>query len=73
MEERFGCCLSMIMVLQKIARERLAPCVGNGEVADAVFRTMATIPMKWLGHTDQPIPFDVEDFFRRLDSASRAD
>jgi hypothetical protein len=58
---------SMILVLNLFAQEQLAPWVKDEEVSDAVFRTMATIPMEWIGHTDREgLPFDVEEFFRRL-------
>jgi hypothetical protein len=58
---------SMIQVLNQIAQEQLAPWVKNEEISDAVFRTMATIPMEWIGHTEREgLPFDVEEFVRRL-------
>ena len=58
---------SMIQVLNRIAQEQLAPWVKDEEVSDAVFRTMATIPMEWVGHTEREgLPFDVKEFFRRL-------
>ncbi len=57
----------MIQVVNQVAQEQLAPWGKDEEVSDAVFRTMATIPMEWVGHTDQEgLPFDVEEFFRRL-------
>jgi hypothetical protein len=57
----------MIWVLNRVAQERLDPWIKDEEVSDAVFRTMATIPMEWIGHTDREgLPFDVEEFFRRL-------
>lgn len=57
----------MIQVLNQVAQEQLAPWVKDEAVSDAVFRTMATIPMEWIGHTDREgLPFDVEEFFRRL-------
>jgi hypothetical protein len=57
----------MIQVLNQVAQEQLAPWVKDEEISDAVFRTMATIPMEWVGHTDREgLPFDVEEFFRRL-------
>lgn len=57
----------MIWVLIRSAQERLSPHVRDGEVSDAVFRTMATIPMEWIGHTEREgLPFDVDEFFRRL-------
>ena len=58
---------SMIQVLNQFAQEQLAPWVKDEEVSDAVFRTMATIPMEWVGHTEREgLPFDVEEFFSRL-------
>ena len=58
---------SMIRVLNQLAQEQLVPWIKDGEVSDAVFRTMATIPMEWIGHTEwEGLPFDVEEFFRRL-------
>lgn len=57
----------MIWILSRSAQERLSPWIENGEVSDAVFRTMATIPMEWIGHTEREgLPFDVDEFFRRL-------
>jgi len=58
---------SMIFMLNQFAREQLAPWVKDEQVSDAIFRTMATIPMEWIGHTEgEGFPFDAEDFFRRL-------
>jgi hypothetical protein len=58
---------SMIRVLNQFAHEQLAPWIKDEEVSDIVFRTMATIPMEWIGHTEREgLPFDVEEFFRRL-------
>src|SRR5215469_15792717 len=58
---------TMIWVLSRFAQDQLAPWVRNEEVSDAVFRTMATIPMEWIGHTEREgFPFDIEEFFRRL-------
>ncbi|QNI33097.1 hypothetical protein H7849_03720 [Alloacidobacterium dinghuense] len=57
----------MIRLLNEFAQEQLAPWIKDEEVSDAVFRTMATIPMEWIGHTErEDLPFDVEEFFRRL-------
>jgi hypothetical protein len=56
----------MIWMLNQVAQE-LAPWVKDEQVSDAVFRTMASIPMEWVGQTPQEgFPFDVEGFFRRL-------
>jgi hypothetical protein len=57
---------SVILALQKIAPERLAPWTKGQEVEDVVFGTMATIPMTWIRNAGQPITWDVEDFFRSL-------
>jgi hypothetical protein len=57
----------MIRLLNEVAHEQLAPWIKDEEVSDAVFRTMATIPMEWIGSTEREgLPFDVEEFFRRL-------
>ena len=62
---------SMIWVLNQFAQEQFAPWIKDGEVSGAVFRTMATIPMEWIGHAEREgLPFDVEEFFRRLRKAS---
>lgn len=61
----------MISVLKQFAQEQLAPWAKDGEISDAVFRTMATIPMEWIGRTEREVlPFDVEGFFRRLGEVS---
>jgi hypothetical protein len=58
---------SMIWVLNQSAQDQLASWVEDGEISDAVFRTMATIPMEWVGHTEREgVPFNVEAFFREL-------
>ncbi len=58
---------SMIWMLNQFAQEQLAPWVNDEQVSDAVFQTMATIPMEWIGHAERNgLPFDVEEFFRRL-------
>ncbi len=58
---------TMIWVLKRFAQEQLAPWVKDEEVSDAVFQTMATIPMEWIGHTEREgLPFDAEESFRRL-------
>ena len=65
---------SMIRVLNQFAHEQLAPWIKDEEVSDIVFRTMATIPMEWIGHTEREgLPFDVEEFFRRLGEGGAQD
>jgi hypothetical protein len=62
---------TMILVLDRVAQEQLSPWLEDEELSDAVFRTMATIPMEWIGHAEREgLPFDVEEFFRRLRRAS---
>ena len=39
----------MIRLLSEFAHEQLAPWIKDEEVSNAVFRTMATIPMEWIG------------------------
>ena len=57
----------MIRLINESEHEQLAPWIKDEEVSDAVFRTMATIPMEWVGHTEREgLPFDVKEFFRRL-------
>jgi hypothetical protein len=57
----------MIRLLNEFAHEQLAPWIKDEEVSDPVFRTMATIPMEWIGSTEREgLPFDVEEFFDRL-------
>lgn len=58
---------SMIWALNQFAQAQLAPWVKDEQVSDAVFQTMATIPMEWIGRAEREgLPFDVEEFFRRL-------
>ena len=58
---------SMISVLNQFAQDQLSSWVKDGEMSDVVFRTMARIPMEWIGHTErQGLPFDVEGFFHEL-------
>ena|SRR5882757_9929023 len=58
---------TMIWALNRSVQERLATWVKDEEVSDAVFRTMATTPMEWIGHTEREgLPYNVEEFFRRL-------
>lgn len=62
---------TMILVLNRVAHEQLSSWIKDEDVSDAIFRTMATIPMEWIGHAErQGLPFDVEEFFRRLRKAS---
>jgi len=56
-----------IWMLRQLAPEQLSPWLTEGQVADSVFRAMASIPMEWIGSgVRQGFPFDTEEFFRRL-------
>jgi len=45
----------------------LGSLAKDEQVSAAVFQVIATIPMEWLGPTvRESLPFDVEEFFRRL-------
>ena len=58
---------TMVSVLKQFAQERLADWIKDDGVSEAVFQTMATIPMEWIGRTEREgLPFDLEEFFRRL-------
>jgi hypothetical protein len=58
---------SMLQVLQRVARDSLAPWTKNTELDDAVFRVAADIPMEWIGTEERNrLPFDVEELLRRL-------
>ena len=62
---------SMIWVLNQFAQGQLAPWVKDEQVSDAVFQTMAKLPMEWVGHAERKgLPFDVEEFFLRLREGS---
>ena len=58
---------SMIWMLTHVAQQQLTPWLRDGKIADPVFRAMASIPMEWVGsEVKQSLPFDVEEFLRRL-------
>ena len=58
---------SMIWMLTHVAQQQLTPWLRDGKIADPVFRAMASIPMEWVGsEVKQCLPFDVEEFLRRL-------
>ena len=65
---------SMIWALNMVAKERLTPWIKDQDVSDALFQVIASIPMEWIGHTDREgLPFDLEEFFRRLGQAPMRD
>jgi len=59
---------SMLGILDMVAQEQLAPWKKEGLLDDSVFHTAATIPLEWMGVgiVRQGLPFDVNEFFRRL-------
>jgi hypothetical protein len=58
----------MLSLLIQHAQEQLAPWNTDGKLDDNVFRAAAEIPMQWIGVGIERLglPFDVEDFMRRL-------
>jgi len=58
----------MLSLLIRHAQEQLAPWNRAGKLDDNVFRAAAEIQMQWIGVgiTRRGLPFDVEDFVRRL-------
>lgn len=64
--------MSMFGLLTMAAKEQTSPWIKGGEPLDVVFRIIANIPMEWIGHTPREgLPFDVEEFFRRLEAGTR--
>jgi hypothetical protein len=58
---------TIIWMLRQAAQQQIAPWLNEGRISDPVFRTMASIPMEWMGSEGRKdLPFDAEEFFRRL-------
>jgi hypothetical protein len=58
---------SAIWMLTHVAQQQLAPWLKEGKVSDPVFRTMASIPMEWMGSEErQTPPFNIDEVLRRL-------
>lgn len=60
---------SLIWLLEQLAQPRLAPWLSaeNGFADHPVFRTIASMPVEWIGQgVREDFPFDVDEFFRRL-------
>lgn len=63
--------MSMFGLLNVVASEQVSPWMNNGEPCEIIFRTIATIPMEWIGQSPrQGLPFDVEEFFRLLETGT---
>ena len=62
----------MLWVVQHASREALAPWTKDDQLADEVFRAIATVPMEWMGVgvPRQGLPFDADDFLRRVREAA---
>ena len=58
----------MLSVMIRHTQELLAPWNREGELDDAVFSAAAATPIGWIGvgTEHQGLPFDVEDFMRRI-------
>lgn len=48
---------TMIWVLTRFAQNRMSAWLVNGDVSDAVFQTLATIPMEWWAQGPRRSPF----------------
>jgi len=62
----------MMWVVQHASPEALAPWTKDERLDDAVFRAIAETPMEWMGVgvPRQGLPFDADDFIRRLREAT---
>ena len=63
---------SMLMMVQHGAPELLEPWTKNDQLDDVVFRAIGEVPMEWMGvgKPRKGLPFDVEDFLRRVREAA---
>jgi hypothetical protein len=62
----------MMWVVQHASPEALAPWTQDSQLTDAVFRAIAEVPMEWVGVgvSRQGLPFDADDFLRRVREAA---
>jgi hypothetical protein len=61
---------SQISILTLAMPELLKPWTKDGELTETVFKAAAKIPMEWIGENlRHGLPFDVEDFMRRVSEA----
>jgi len=62
----------MMWVVRHASPEALAPWTKDDRLDDAVFRAIAETPMEWMGVgvPRQGLPFDADDFIRRLREAT---
>jgi hypothetical protein len=62
----------MLGLITRHAQDQLAPWINQGEMGDAIFRAIAQVPMEWIGVgvTRHGLPFDFEDFMRRVCEAA---
>lgn len=60
----------MLQLLLRHAKAQIAPWINDGQPGDAVFDEFARFPMQWigLGVPQKAMPFDADEFFRRLRS-----
>lgn len=61
-----------LWILGQVAPDLLAPWTKDGQFDDVIFRAIAQVPMEWIGVgiTHEGLPFDVEDFMRRVREAT---
>ena len=63
---------TMLGMLIRRAQEQLARWLKEGNPDDAIFRAIAQVPMEWMGMgvVRNGLPFDIEDFIRRVGEAA---
>ena len=65
---------SQIAILAHVAPDLFAPWTKEGQLDDSVFRAAAEVPMEWIGEgVRHGLPFDVEDFMRRVQEGGIAE
>jgi hypothetical protein len=62
----------MRWVVEHASPEALAPWTKDERLDDAVFRTIAEVPIEWMGvgAPRHGLPFDVDDFLHRVREAA---
>jgi hypothetical protein len=67
---RFARIVRELEIRTRRQRGLLKPWTKDGELTETVFKTAAKIPMEWIGENlRHGLPFDVEDFMRRVRDA----
>jgi hypothetical protein len=61
---------AMLGLMRQVMPQTLAPWTNEDQLDDAVFRAIAEVPMEWIEGPRQDLPFDIEDFMRRVREAA---